>query len=110
MYIQNIFVKGAIDSEKRCKHYHSKKDRVAIKFACCKDFFPCYLCHREHGCGKEEVWPIEDFSEQAILCGSCDNKLTIKQYLEDGTSCPTCDAAFNPACSIHEHLYFETLS
>lgn len=108
MLIQKFWIKGAIDKETRCKHYHSEKDRVAIKFYCCGEYFPCYLCHREKGCGTDAVWPREKFTHKAILCGACYNELTIEQYLSSVSKCPTCNASFNPGCSIHEHLYFET--
>lgn len=108
MFIRKFWIEGAIDKETRCKHYHSEKDRIAIKFYCCKQYFPCYLCHQEKGCGATVVWPSGKFTEKAILCGTCGDELTIEQYLSNASSCPTCNAAFNPGCSIHKHLYFET--
>jgi len=108
MYIHNVYVNGAIDEETRCEHYFSEKDRIAIKFYCCKRYYSCYFCHREAGCGKEAVWPFERFTEKAILCGACGKQLTIKQYLSHEGECPSCQASFNPGCSTHEHLYFQT--
>lgn len=108
MNIHGIEVKGAIDEETRCKHYHSEKDLIAIKFYCCNEFFPCYFCHLEHGCGKEAVWPFEHFHEKAILCGACKEVLTIEQYLKHHEACPKCHASFNPGCEHHSHLYFAT--
>lgn len=108
MKIHGFNVKGAIDEETRCKHYHSDYDRVAIKFICCNSFYPCYFCHKELGCGKEEVWPIELFSEKAVLCGACGVQLTIEKYLSHDALCPSCKAPFNQGCSLHEHLYFQT--
>ncbi len=37
-----------IDSNTRCKHWNSKLDIIAIKFACCQKYYPCYLCHSEN--------------------------------------------------------------
>lgn len=108
LIISGIQVKGAIDNETRCKHYHMDNDRIAIKFYCCGEYFPCYQCHEEHGCGKIEVWPKTKFEEKAILCGSCGKELTIQAYLDSGYHCPTCQGKFNPNCYFHYHLYFET--
>jgi len=106
MLIHNKDVKGAIDSETRCKHYHEDNDRIAIKFYCCNEYFPCIACHHEHGCGKQKVWPREKFDMKAVLCGSCGTELTIKEYLESKSICPICLNSFNPGCSIHYHYYF----
>lgn len=108
MKIHGVEVKGAIDKETRCKHYHTEKDCVAIKFYCCNEFFSCYFCHKELGCRNEAVWPFEQFNEKAILCGSCGERLSIEQYLQHHESCPNCNAAFNPGCNTHSHLYFKT--
>ncbi|MFD1039760.1 CHY zinc finger protein [Virgibacillus byunsanensis] len=99
-------VTGAIDSETRCEHYHEENDRIAIKFYCCMAYFPCYLCHQTHGCGQKRVWPKEAFNQYALLCGGCGVELTINEYLNSHYSCPSCNAAFNPGCSLHAHLYF----
>jgi len=107
LIIHEIFVKGAIDQETRCNHYHGENDRIAIKFYCCGEYFPCYQCHQEHGCGKRAVWPRRLFSEEAILCGSCGEELTINGYLSSGNICPNCQTSFNPGCAFHYHLYFE---
>lgn len=98
---------GAIDNETRCKHYHLDKDLVAIKFHCCGEYYSCYKCHEEHGCGNLQVWPKSLFGERAILCGSCGLELTIQEYLDSGSVCPNCSASFNPGCALHYHLYFE---
>ncbi|ASK62617.1 hypothetical protein CFK37_10860 [Virgibacillus phasianinus] len=98
---------GSIDHETRCKHYHTERDRIAIKFYCCGQYYPCYQCHAEHGCGNPEVWPKSMYNQQAVLCGACGTELTIQQYLDSGSVCPSCHASFNPGCSLHAHLYFE---
>ncbi|MFD1362135.1 CHY zinc finger protein [Lentibacillus salinarum] len=97
---------GAIDDETRCEHYHSPNDRIAIKFKCCGAYFSCYQCHAQYGCGQVKVWPRDKFHDQAILCGHCKATLSINDYLASGYSCPSCDAAFNPGCALHSHLYF----
>lgn len=108
MNIHGFFVKGAIDEETRCKHYHSECDRIAIKFYCCNEFFPCYFCHLEHGCGNEAVWPFDQFDERAILCGTCGYVLTIAEYFNHHDACPNCNVQFNQGCQYHHHLYFNT--
>ncbi|WP_404407483.1 CHY zinc finger protein [Jeotgalibacillus malaysiensis] len=108
-FIHGHQVYGALtDSETRCAHYHSERDIIAIKFYCCGQYFPCVSCHEESGCGNRQVWPAECFDEKAILCGKCGTELTIHDYLSSDSSCPSCSSAFNPGCSLHKHLYFET--
>lgn len=107
MLINGNPVKGAIDKETRCTHYQQSNDRIAIKFYCCQEYFPCYQCHDEYGCGKKSVWPRKLFDEKAILCGRCRTELTINDYLASGYACPSCDAPFNAGCAFHYHLYFE---
>ena len=109
MLIKGQFVLGnVLDEETRCSHYHSEIDRIAIKFYCCYTYFPCYECHSENGCGSADVWPEEKFVEKAVLCGACGYELTISEYLECKSACPACSASFNPGCSLHRHLYFQT--
>jgi uncharacterized CHY-type Zn-finger protein len=107
LLIHNQQVFGnAIDKETRCAHYHNEIDRIAIKFYCCQAYFSCYICHEEKGCGSPAVWPTTKFHEQAVLCGSCGHELSISDYLDCKSTCPACNAAFNPGCSLHKHLYF----
>lgn len=106
MWIHNRFIAGAIDQETRCTHYNSEVDRVAIQFYCCKKYFPCYHCHKEHGCGETQPWPKSQFHEKAILCGSCGAEQTIDSYLKNGQACPHCLRSFNPGCKKHEVYYF----
>lgn len=107
MIIHNKEVKGALDRETRCNHYHEPNDRIAIKFYCCHEYFSCVACHHEFGCGKPKVWPYNKFDEKAVLCGSCGIELTIKEYLESESTCPKCLKSFNPGCTVHYHYYFE---
>lgn len=106
---RNLLVKGAaIDSETRCIHYHSKKDIIAIKFYCCQTYFPCYACHSSVADHETILWPKSQFSKKAILCGACKKELTILEYMDCQSVCPHCSAKFNPGCSLHAHLYFES--
>ncbi|MDQ0163369.1 CHY zinc finger protein [Aeribacillus alveayuensis] len=107
MIIHGIEVKGKlIDEKTRCKHYHKDVDVIAIKFYCCKTYYPCYECHEEEGCGNHQVWPNELFDEKAILCGNCGTELTIEEYLNCHYQCPECHVPFNPGCGRHRHYYF----
>src|SRR5699024_2048741 len=106
MDINGFSVKGAIDKATRCAHYRTKIDRIAIKFFCCQQYYSCYQCHQEVGCNEYKVWPQSLFDQQAILCGQCKSELTINEYLKCHHKCPLCEAAFNPGCSLHSHLYF----
>lgn len=102
-----ITVHGPIvDKQTRCKHYHSEKDVIAIKFKCCGKYYPCYQCHQE--CEEHDilVWEKSEFGEKAILCGVCEKEHRINEYIKT-TSCLHCDAEFNEGCSNHYHLYFQ---
>lgn len=101
-------VKGiGVDAETRCTHYHSPIDRIAIKFFCCLEYYPCFECHETVGCGKHQVWPKDRFNDKAVLCGACGHELSIHEYLACASTCPACSAPFNPGCDLHKHLYFE---
>lgn len=101
-------IKGkVIDEYTRCIHYHSPPDVIAIKFKCCGQYYPCYNCHKEEADHEHEVWNKSEFDEKAVLCGVCKNEMTIQAYLASNDHCPYCNAAFNPNCSKHYHLYFE---
>jgi uncharacterized CHY-type Zn-finger protein len=107
----NNQIKGkTIDNQTRCSHYYSELDIIAIKFRCCNTYYPCYSCHDEDSTHKPEIWQKEEFNNMAILCGVCEQEMTINQYLACDSSCPFCQAAFNPKCSNHHHLYFEANS
>ncbi len=103
----NVFGKS-VDNQTRCVHWHSDLDIIAIKFKCCDKYYPCFSCHEEEADHKHQVWPKSDFDEKAILCGVCGNELSIKDYMESDNTCPHCQSSFNPGCSNHYHLYFET--
>ena len=104
----HIKVNGkAVDEQTRCVHYHSALDIIAIKFKCCRVYYPCYYCHKEAADHEPMVWNKEEFETKAILCGACMHEMTIVQYKTSNYCCPVCAAAFNPACVNHYHLYFE---
>ena len=96
-----------VDDETRCIHYHSALDVVAIRFACCGEYYPCHQCHAETAGHPAQVWPLSRRDQEAVLCGVCGGELTIAEYLTTD-SCTRCGAAFNPGCHLHTHLYFET--
>ncbi|MBW8762036.1 MAG: hypothetical protein JF592_05550 [Microbacterium sp.] len=95
-----------VDGQTRCVHYRTELDIVAIRFACCGDYYPCHLCHAEVAGHDSSPWPIEARSARAVLCGVCGDELSIAEYLEV-TACPSCASSFNPGCALHAHLYFE---
>jgi uncharacterized CHY-type Zn-finger protein len=101
-------VKGKpVDDQTRCEHYHSLLDIIAIKFKCCNEYYPCNQCHEETAGHKAIAWKKDEWNNKAILCGVCKKELTINEYLQSNNHCPHCNAAFNPNCSRHYHLYFE---
>lgn len=107
--IQGIRIFGKpIDNQTRCVHWHSDLDIIAIKFKCCDKYYPCFSCHEEEADHAHQVWPKAQFDQKAILCGVCGNELGIQEYMASNNTCPHCQSQFNPGCSKHYHLYFET--
>lgn len=101
-------VRGAVvDDETRCVHYRGPLDVVAIRFACCGDWYPCLHCHEEAAGHGIRPWPPDARQERAVLCGACGRTLRIDEYLTtDG--CPHCEVPFNPGCALHHPIYFGT--
>lgn len=97
-----------VDPETRCAHYNTELDIIAIKFACCDKWFPCFSCHQEVADHPADVWPRDAHDSEAVLCGGCGHELTINEYLACDSVCISCGRAFNPGCANHHHLYFET--
>lgn len=94
-----------VDEQTRCAHYRTELDVVAIRFACCEPYYGCHLCHAACADHPAVVWPADDRSVHAVLCGVCRGTLSIADYtVADG--CPHCAAPFNPGCRLHHHLYF----
>lgn len=107
MQIHGHEVRGVgVGPETQCAHYSTERDIVAIKFACCGTYYPCFRCHEETTDHDIERWPIERRDEPAVLCGGCGTELAPQEYM-GLDACPDCRAAFNPACSDHYHRYFE---
>jgi uncharacterized CHY-type Zn-finger protein len=102
-----ILVHGkTVDDQTRCVHYSGPTDIIAIKFNCCRVYYPCFQCHRECADHESRQWPADEWDEKAILCGVCRSELSVRTYL--GTlSCPHCSAEFNEGCRLHRHLYFQ---
>jgi uncharacterized CHY-type Zn-finger protein len=99
-------IRGAVvDDQTRCIHWSGPLDVVAMRFACCDEYWPCFDCHAsaDH---EPAVWPLDRFDEPAVLCGVCRSELTVNEYLAVD-ACPRCGASFNPGCALHHHLYFE---
>ncbi|WP_336360708.1 CHY zinc finger protein [Haladaptatus sp. ZSTT2] len=96
-----------VDSETRCAHYDTARDVVALKFACCETYYPCFQCHEAVADHDAVVWPRARFDEPAVLCGVCDTELSVTAYLGADDACPACGAAFNPGCREHYNRYFE---
>lgn len=104
-----IIVRGRLtDNQTRCIHYHGPLDIIAIKFNCCNHYYPCYYCHQQEAGHIATVWNKTAFGEKAILCGACSNEMSITEYKESNYQCPFCNAAFNPKCNNHDHLYFDS--
>ena len=95
-----------LDPETRCAHWHSRLDVIAIRMRCCGEYYACRDCHDALADHSAAVWPHDDWDRPAILCGVCGRELTVRQYLDCGNACPACQAAFNPGCRNHYHLYF----
>lgn len=108
MLLAPVIVHGTqVNARTQCAHYHSERDIIAIKHKCCDTFYACIECHNEAAGHAAEVWPRQEFDEAAVYCGNCYNTLSISQYLGCANICPVCQAAFNPGCASHYHLYFE---
>ncbi|MGN6125563.1 MAG: CHY zinc finger protein [Humibacter sp.] len=94
-----------VDDQTRCIHYRTPLDVIAIRFACCDEYYPCHLCHSECADHVSRPWPADARDEHAVLCGVCWTELTIAEYLATD-ACPACHAEFNPRCALHYPLYF----
>jgi uncharacterized CHY-type Zn-finger protein len=97
-----------VDEQTRCVHYRTPLDVIAIRFACCNEYYPCHLCHEVAAGHPARTWSVADRDQHAVLCGVCGTELTIAEYSET-EGCPACAARFNPGCSLHAHLYFDPI-
>jgi uncharacterized CHY-type Zn-finger protein len=96
-----------VNARTQCAHYHSERDLIAIKFKCCDTFYACIKCHEALADHAPAVWPKSERLAPAILCGNCQQTISIAAYLACDNTCPVCQAAFNPGCVNHYDLYFE---
>ena len=96
-----------VDPETRCAHWHEAVDVVALRFACCGTYYPCFRCHEAATDHEPVRWPLDRFDEPAVLCGVCGEAMSAAAYLECDDRCPACGAAFNPGCRAHRDRYFE---
>ena len=96
-----------VDEETRCAHWDGPVDVVAMRFACCETYYPCFSCHEAATDHEAVPWPVARFDEPAVLCGVCREPITAASYLSAADCCPNCGAGFNPGCREHRHLYFE---
>ncbi len=102
-----VEVRGVdLDAQTRCRHWHSPLDIVAIRMACCGEFYACADCHAALADHPLEPWPAEAFDSPAVRCGACGGVISIAAYMASGDRCPTCAAAFNPGCRGHYPIYF----
>ena len=95
------------DHQTRCKHYHSELDIIALKFGCCEKYYCCFQCHEELADHAAKPWPKQRFDEVAVICGFCKHEMLVNEYKSCNSSCPLCQAGFNPGCRNHYYLYFE---
>lgn len=110
MHNKNVLemVKGnLVDDHNRCTHYHSSLDVIAIKFKCCGEYYSCFYCHEETATHSAEKWTKSELNTKSILCGMCRGEMSFIEYKSSGHQCLFCNAAFNPKCKNHDHLYFE---
>jgi len=96
-----------VDGETRCVHWDDPVDVVALRFACCDTYYPCFACHEATADHDPIRWPRARFDDPAVLCGVCRETITAERYLAGEDTCPHCEAPFNPGCRDHRHLYFE---
>lgn len=97
----------SVDRETRCNHYCTRRDVVAIAFACCETYYPCFECHAATTNHEPARWPADRADEPAVLCGACRETLSVEAYLAADDACPACGAPFNPGCRHHRDRYFE---
>ena len=103
---ERLVVGVDLDSDTRCAHYHTDRDVIAIRFACCGTYYPCFQCHAACADHPADQWPRDQFQRAAVLCGVCGTELSVRSYLDADHECPSCEAAFNPGCRNHADRYF----
>jgi uncharacterized CHY-type Zn-finger protein len=96
-----------LDPQTRCAHYHARVDIIAIKMKCCGVYYACKDCHEALAGHESRVWPQDEWTQKAVLCGQCRTELTINDYMACEHRCPACSAELNPRCRNHYHFYFD---
>jgi|SRR6056297_3034063 len=105
-HVHGHAVRGvAVDPATRCAHYDSDRDVVALRFACCDAYYPCFRCHEAVADHDAERLPVES-PDPAVLCGACGVELTPREFVDGTHECPDCGTAFNPGCGDHYDRYF----
>lgn len=95
-----------VDAATRCAHYDGLRDVIAIRFACCEVYYPCFKCHRETTGHEPTRWPRDRRHEPAVLCGVCGHAMAAVTYLKANHTCPHCGVDFNSGCAAHHDRYF----
>ncbi|ABN64492.1 predicted protein [Scheffersomyces stipitis CBS 6054] len=100
-----------VDEATRCSHYYSDVDVIAIKFRCCRTYYPCYKCHEELAGHEIQRWAraeLEEAKTPVILCGQCHREWNFMEYAASPEmKCQHCGVQFNPKCSLHYDIYFD---
>jgi uncharacterized CHY-type Zn-finger protein len=96
----------AVAPNTRCAHYDGPRDIIAIRFACCETYYPCFECHQAATGHEPARWPPGRRDEPAVLCGACGTTMTAGAYRSAAPACPNCGAGFNPGCRAHWARYF----
>jgi len=96
----------AVGPETRCAHYDGPRDVIAIRFACCEVYYPCFRCHAETTDHAPTRWPHGRRHESVVLCGVCSCSMSAAVYLRADHTCPHCGADFNSGCVAHHDRYF----
>lgn len=105
-------VRGAIDAAGRCPHHHAAWDVVALRLACCPDWWGCHACH-DHAADHPARPVSADTVVAVAACGACGAAYAPAAYLAvyrdhpDAPACPTCGHAWNPGCADHLNHYVE---
>jgi uncharacterized CHY-type Zn-finger protein len=97
----------SVTSLTQCTHWHSTRDIIAIRHACCLKFYACISCHNTLEKHEPTTWPLSQRNERAVMCGQCKHILRIDEYMQSGSRCTNCAADFNPGCKGHWGMYFE---
>jgi len=106
--IHGVRVVGVgLDAQTRCRHYEGGSDVVAIQMNCCRRFVACIHCHAAAVDHDAQPWRAGSFGEQAVLCGACGTRMSIRAYIDGPPCCPSCAHDFNPGCERHYPHYFE---